>query len=400
MKYSNFCFLENNHYQFDHSIEAIAGLGCLRSLDSKGDLSDISTFQIQNRDWIFGHVAYDLKNKIEHLSSNHFDGINFPDYFFFVPDIVIIFRGDKVSIGVINSPDAAKIFTQINVYESGDISVEKSALIPRFTPEEYLNAVASIQKHIAKGDCYEVCFCVEYFRENCPINPVETFLQLNKLSPNPFASFYKMGDKYLLCASPERFLKKQKSNLISQPIKGTLKRSGKDALSDKEEKKRLLHDEKERAENIMIVDLVRNDLSRVCRKGSVKVRNFLEIHTFPQVHQMISTISGEVEEECTFGELLPATFPMGSMTGAPKIKAMELIEKFEKTRRGLFSGSVGYISPVGDFDFNVVIRSILYNETSNYLSVQVGSAITSKSDAKKEYAECNAKIEALIKTLK
>lgn len=400
MKYGNFCFLENNHYQFDNSIEAIAGLGCIHSVDAKGDLSDISTFQIQNKDWIFGHVAYDLKNKLEYLSSSHFDGIGFPDYFFFVPEIVIIFLGDKVSIGVFNSPDATKIFADINEYESGEISFNKSELIPRFTPEEYFNAVTSIQKHIAKGDCYEVCFCVEYFRENCPINPVETFLHLNKLSPNPFASFYKNGDKYLLCASPERFLKKQECNLISQPIKGTLKRSGKDALSDKEEKNRLLHDEKERAENIMIVDLVRNDLSRVCKKGSVKVRNFLEIHTFPQVHQMISTISGEVEKECTFGELLPATFPMGSMTGAPKIKAMELIEKYEKTRRGLFSGSVGYINPAGDFDFNVVIRSILYNEASNYLSVQVGSAIISKSDAKKEYEECNAKIEALIKSLK
>ena len=401
LKYSNFCFLENNQYQFDNSLDAIAALGCIRSVMDNGSdsLSDISTFQNENSDWIFGHLAYDLKNKIEALSSTHFDGIGFPDYLFFVPEIVIIFSGSDISIGVLNSTNARDIFEEINLFQPEHITFEKSGIKPRFTPEDYLKTVTSIQDHIAKGDCYEVCFCVEYFQENCPVNPVDSFIHLNKLSPNPFAAFYKTGDKYLLCASPERFLKKKGSEIISQPIKGTLKRTGKNSLSDLQEKNYLLNDEKERAENIMIVDLVRNDLSKVSKQGSVHVRNYLEIYTFPQVHQMISTISGEVEKDCTFGELLPATFPMGSMTGAPKIKAMELIEKYEKTRRGLFSGSVGYINPEGDFDFNVVIRSMLYNDASKYLSVQVGSAITSKSDAQKEYEECNSKIEAIIKSL-
>ena len=401
MKYGNFCFLDNNQYQFDNSVDAIAGLGSICCLTDTGQdsLTDISTFQKENQDWIFGHVAYDLKNKIEQLSSNNFDGIKFPDYMFFVPEIVIIFYGNKVSIGIMKPNDAGQIFEEINNYNPEHVSYEKFEINPRFQPEEYLKTVSSIQDHIAKGDCYEVCFCVEYFRENCSINPVESFIQLNKLSPNPFAAFYKNGNKYLLCASPERFLKKKDCEIISQPIKGTLKRSGKNTLSDIEEKDNLLNDEKERAENIMIVDLVRNDLSKVSKQGSVKVRNYLEIHTFPQVHQMISTITGEVEKECTFGELLPATFPMGSMTGAPKIKAMELIEKYEKTRRGLFSGSVGYINPNGDFDFNVVIRSMLYNDAGKYLSVQVGSAITSKSSGQKEYEECNSKIEAIIRSL-
>ena len=401
MKYSNFCFLENNQYQFDNSVDAIAGLGCIRSVRDSGpdSLTDISTFQKENKDWIFGHAAYDLKNKIEQLTTNHFDGIEFTDYLFFVPEIVIIFSVDTVSIGVLKPNSALQIYEDINHFQPDPVSHKKSEIKSRFTHEEYLETISSIQDHIAKGDCYEVCFCVEYFRENCPINPVESFIHLNKLSPNPFAAFYKSEDKYLLCASPERFLKKQGSTIISQPIKGTLKRSGENALSDNHEKDSLLNDEKERAENIMIVDLVRNDLSKVSKQGSVHVRNFLEIHTFPQVHQMISTITGEVEKECTFGELLPATFPMGSMTGAPKIRAMELIEKYEKTRRGLFSGSVGYINPEGDFDFNVVIRSMQYNEKSEYLSVQVGSAITSKSNAQKEYEECNSKIEAIIRSL-
>lgn len=401
MRYSNFCFLENNQYQFDHSIDALAGLGCIRAVIDSGPDSfpGISAFQKENKDWIFGHVAYDLKNKIEQLSSNNSDGIEFPDYLFFIPEVVIIFSGNMVSIGVMKPNDAGDIFENINNFHPVHVTHQKSEIKSRFTTEEYLKTVAIIQDHIAKGDCYEVCFCVEYYRENCPVNPVESFIHLNKLSPNPFAAFYKTGDNYLLCASPERFLKKQGSTIISQPIKGTIKRSGENALSDIQEKERLLNDEKERAENIMIVDLVRNDLSKISKQGTVKVRNYLEIHTFPQVHQMISTISGEVDKECTFGELLAATFPMGSMTGAPKIKAMELIEKYEKTRRGLFSGSVGYINPVGDFDFNVVIRSMLYNDKSKYLSVQVGSAITSKSNAQKEYEECNSKIEAIIKSL-
>ncbi len=402
MKYSNFCFLENNQYQFDNSIDAIAGLGCIRFVtDYKTDsVSGISTFQKENQDWIFGHVAYDLKNEIEELSSNHFDGIGFSNYLFFVPEIVIVFSGNNISIGVISPINSGQIFEDINNFQPVQISHEPIELKARFRPQEYIKTVSSIQDHISKGDCYEVCFCIEYFRENCSLNPVESFIHLNKLSPNPFASFYKTEDKYLLCASPERFLKKQGTTLISQPIKGTLKRSGKNTLSDLLEKDQLLNDEKERAENTMIVDLVRNDLSKVCKQGSVHVRNYLEIHTFPQIHQMISTISGQVDQNCTFGEILAATFPMGSMTGAPKIKALELIEKYEKTYRGLFSGTVGYINPEGDFDFNVVIRSILYNAESKYLSVQVGSAITAKSNAEKEYEECTSKIEAIIKSLK
>jgi para-aminobenzoate synthetase component 1 len=217
-----------------------------------------------------------------------------------------------------------------------------------------------------------------------------------KISPNPFSAFYKLDDKYLLCASPERFLKRKKNKLVSQPIKGTSRRS---AETDTQEKSLLHSDEKERAENIMIVDLVRNDLSKICEEGSVAVDEFLKIYSFPQVHQMISTISGNVRENISFSQIISALFPMGSMTGVPKKKVMELIEKYEKTKRGLFSGSVGYIDPDGNFDFNVVIRSILYNESRRYLSLQAGSAITWKSKPEKEYEECKIKIEAMIRSL-
>ncbi|MEO6682876.1 MAG: anthranilate synthase component I family protein [Ginsengibacter sp.] len=401
MKYSNFCLLENNDYKFDQSVDSIAGLGSITSIidEKTSSISDISTFQTNNQDWIFGHIAYDLKNKTEQLYSENIDRIGFSDFFLFVPEIVIIISKDTVSIGVHSKEEAQKILEEIDKVDIKFYKSEKSTLQPRFDHQEYLKTVASLQDHIARGDCYEVCFCVEYYSENCTIHPIEIFLQLNKLSPNPFAAFYKVEEKFLLCASPERFLKKKGMEVISQPIKGTLKRTGESSLSDKKEKQQLLNDEKERAENIMIVDLVRNDLSKICKQGSVKVRDFLEIHSFPQVHQMISTISGQVDKDCTFGEILQATFPMGSMTGAPKVKAMQLIEQYEKTRRGLFSGSIGYITPQGDFDFNVVIRSLLYNEEEKYLSCQVGSAITSKSNAEKEFEECSAKIEAIITSL-
>ncbi len=195
-----------------------------------------------------------------------------------------------------------------------------------------------------------------------------------------------------MCASPERFLKKTGNTIISQPIKGTSKRNNE---KDEEEKSALQLNEKERAENIMIVDLVRNDLSKICTEGSVSVKEYLKIYSFPQVHQMISTITGQLRENISFSEILSATFPMGSMTGAPKKRVMELLEKYERTKRGLFSGTVGYITPGGDFDFNVVIRSVLYNHETNYLSIQAGSAITFKSEPEKEYEECNVKIAAL-----
>lgn len=161
----------------------------------------------------------------------------------------------------------------------------------------------------------------------------------------------------------------------------------------------LAKDEKERSENIMIVDLVRNDLSKTAVKGSVKVEELCKVYSFDQVHQMISTVTSQIEENTHPIDVIKSTFPMGSMTGAPKISAMKIIENLEETKRGLYSGAVGYITPRGDFDFNVVIRSILYNHTQKYISFSVGSAITSKSDPLKEYEECLVKAKAMHEVL-
>lgn len=198
----------------------------------------------------------------------------------------------------------------------------------------------------------------------------------------------------MLSASPERYLKKDGETIISQPIKGTAKRS-KNILEDDRLKIALSQDTKERSENIMIVDLVRNDLSKTAIKGSVKVEELTKVYTFDQVHQMISTVTSKVEETTHPVDVIKSTFPMGSMTGAPKISAMRIIEDLEASKRGLYSGSVGYFSPTGNFDFNVVIRSILYNKTKKYVSYSVGGAITAKSDPLKEYEECLLKAKAM-----
>jgi len=397
-KFSNFCFLDNHNYDFDKSFECIAGFGVIKSIAASAinSLQQIDQFKKENPDWIFGHLSYDLKNEIEELSSQNDDYIGFEDFYFFVPEIVFIVSKEAVSIGADEKINTKDVFDKIISITAAENTFTKAELKSKFSKEEYLETVQKLQQHILRGDCYEICFCQEFFAENIQIDPVSVFIKLSKISPNPFSAFYKSSEKYLMCASPERFLKKTNDFIISQPIKGTSKRS---RLSDEEEKSLLKSNEKERAENIMIVDLVRNDLSKICVEGSVSVKEFLEIYSFPQVHQMISTIAGKLAENISLHDIFYATFPMGSMTGAPKKRVLELIEKYEKTKRGLFSGSVGYITPNGDFDFNVVIRSILYNEKNRYLSIPAGSAITWKSDAEKEFEECELKIEGMKKAL-
>lgn len=265
--------------------------------------------------------------------------------------------------------------------------------------EDYLHKIESIRQHIQRGDCYEINFCQEFYATNAQIDPLSVYRQLTDISPNPFACFYKLDDKYVLCASPERYLQKKGNRLLSQPIKGTFKRNLADAVADESLKQALTKSEKDRSENVMVVDLVRNDLSQVCKEGSVQVDELFGVYSFPQVHQMISTISGELKTGFGLAEILQASFPMGSMTGAPKRRVMELIEQYEVTKRGIYSGAIGYISPDNDFDFNVVIRSILYNATAAYLCYLVGGGITFYSDAEKEYEECLLKAAAIHKVL-
>jgi len=401
-KFSIFCFLDNHEYDFDKSYECVAGVGVLKSIISNGanSLRDIDQILQTTADWIFGHLAYDVKNEIENLQSYNPDYVCFPDFYFFIPEIVFILTEDELKIGVFNSAAAQKIYDEIISSEPIEgVRYPSPLLRARFSKEEYIETVKKLQQHILRGDCYEINFCQEFYSNQLVIDPLLVYKKLSELSPNPFSAFYKHNDKYLMCASPERFIKKKGNTIMSQPIKGTANRVKNDLAADEQRKDNLFYNDKERSENIMIVDLVRNDLAKICTQGSVSVKEFLKVYTFPQVHQMISTVAGNLKENISIADIFYATFPMGSMTGAPKKKVMELIEKYEKTRRGLFSGTLGYINPEGDFDFNVVIRSILYNQSNSYVSIQAGSAITFKSDPKNEYEECLLKITAMKKAL-
>jgi para-aminobenzoate synthetase component 1 len=270
---------------------------------------------------------------------------------------------------------------------------------PRFSREEYLSTVEALRGHILRGDCYEINFCQEFFSQPAFIDVPSTWWALSQASPNPFAAFYRLDHRYLLCASPERFLKKTGSILSSSPIKGTAPRQRGDVDADRRQQEKLYRSAKDRAENVMVVDLVRNDLARVCRPGTVRVDELFGIYPFPQVYQMISTVTGELLPQLDWTDAIKACFPMGSMTGAPKHRVTQLIARYERSRRGLFSGAVGYVTPEGDFDFNVVIRSLFYNEESRYLSYQVGSGITWYSDPAAEYEECLVKAEGIRRAL-
>ncbi len=402
-RFSIFCLLDNQQYNFDvPTFECLAGAGVHTkfNISSNKNLENLQHFLAENNDWIFGHLNYDIKNEIENLSSDNTDNINFPDLYFFIPEMVLILDEKFLQVGVLNE-NADDIFKSINdcTWQDQNKITNPPQLKSRFSKEEYIATVKHLQQHLHRGDCYEINFCQEFFAENIFIDPLLVYNQLIKLSPNPFSCFYKIDDKYLMCASPERYLKRINNKIISQPIKGTSKRFIHEKVNDDLSKNELLTNEKERAENVMIVDLVRNDLSKICEEGSVNVDELFGIYSFPQVHQMISTISGKLLPDVDFIDIIKATFPMGSMTGAPKKRVMELIEQYEKSRRGIFSGCVGYISPDKNFDFNVVIRSLLYNTANKYISIYAGSAITCKSDPEKEYEECLMKIEAMKKAM-
>jgi len=397
------CLLDNQQYQLPHhSFECLMAVGANRTVEaSAGNAFDqLLSFYETDRDWLFGHLSYDLKNELEPMTSTHFDGIGFPDLFFFVPRLIIQLGIREISISAPgNEHDIIYreiLSTPVPGFEPGRRQVTVQSRISR---DEYIGTIKKLQQHILRGDCYEINFCQEFFAENVSIDPPGVYHSLSTMSPNPFAAFYKLEDKYLLCSSPERYLKKSGHKIFSQPIKGTWQRDGADAVIDKKNKELLYNSPKDRSENVMIVDLVRNDLSKICEEGSVAVEELFGIYSFPQLHQMISTISGRIRPGIRFTDAIRATFPMGSMTGAPKKRVMELIEQYEQTRRGIFSGAVGYITPEGDFDFNVVIRSILYNSSRQYLSFPAGSGITWYSDPENEYEECLLKAAAIKKVL-
>ncbi|MEO8515645.1 MAG: anthranilate synthase component I family protein [Flavobacterium sp.] len=401
-------FLDSNNYpQHYGSYDVVLAVDAFTSIktDYYNAFEDLKQYQSQTKDWLFGYLSYDLKNDTEELISKNVDGLQFPDLFFFQPKKIFLLRGNELQICYLNMCDdeVEEDFEEIVKLEEKSNkgegkSTESIKIEQRISKVNYLEKINEMLVHIHHGDIYEANFCMEFFAEDAKINPLEMYQKLNMISEPPFATYFKNNTHYLLSASPERYLRKEGTKVITQPIKGTSKRFS-DVTLDEESKAALSQNPKERAENIMIVDLVRNDLSHTAEKGSVTVEELCGLYTFKQVHQIISTVVSEVAHTVSPIDIIRTTFPMGSMTGAPKISAMKIIEELEETKRGLYSGAVGYFTPTGDFDFNVVIRSILYNSEANYLSFSVGSAITAGSVPENEYEECLLKAKAMLEVL-
>ncbi len=413
------CLLDSNNYNFnkypakewvlavdtlDHISTGETGgapvLGVNALTQNSSALDTLKLFTRNLTTPVFGFLSYDLKNEIEQLQSNNYDGVGFPDMYFFKPRYIFEFTGNKLTVNR-NYPETFELVEAIEKCEvrntKYEVEIQNTTLKARTKKDAYLGNIEKIKQQIEAGDFYELNYCNEFYAEGAAIEPAAVFTRLNHKARAPFSSFIKLHDKYLLCASPERFIKKEGSKLISQPIKGTIKK-GTTVEENVILQEQLRTNEKERAENLMIVDLVRNDLARSSQPGTVQVEELCGIYEFTTVNQMISTVTSQIADTGAIDAIKHA-FPMGSMTGAPKVEVMKNIERYESFKRGLYSGSVGYISPEGDFDFNVVIRSILYNQTNQYLSIRVGGAITYDSIAESEWNEILLKAKGMMEVL-
>lgn len=388
---SFFCLLNSNQYPDKYSSlnwKLAYGNRVLLNAKSENAFADLHQFKKDSKHTIYGLLNYDLKNEVENLSSENIAHIEFPAICFFEEEVAIEETGNFLVST--SSLDFDWTDTENTRNEN-----KNSEIIHHVSKTEYLENVKKIQQHIIAGDVYELNYRIPFEIRNFNLNPIDLYFKLNERSPNPFSGILKMEHLYILSASPERYLRKINNKLISQPIKGTIKRTDNIAF----DKEQLLNSEKERAENVMIVDLVRNDLTKTAITGSINVDELFGIYTFPQLHQMISTISSEIDPKYSVVDTIKTTFPMGSMTGAPKVRAMQLIEQYESFKRGAYSGAMGYIDADNNFDFNVLIRSVFIDTKTNTLCFNVGSAITLDSNPEEEYEECLLKAQAIIEIL-
>lgn len=400
-QFSEICYLQSNGYADEYaSIKSLLAVDALYTFNTENG----NTFEALEKfkakypeQWMLGFFSYDLKNEIEQMETLFPNRLDFPDAYFFIPRTVIHFHYGKIEI---EAPHPEEIFKEIQqtILHKEEFTTPNIVFQARLSKDKYFDAFDNMMQHIRRGDIYEVNLCQEFFAEQAEIEPLKLYNQLNSISPTPFSTFFKQDDKFILSASPERFMAKRGTSLLSQPIKGTARRGDTEeedsAIIDK-----LRNNPKEIAENVMIVDLVRNDMTRSALPGTVAATRKLEVHTFKQVHQLISTITCTQHPQISDIQVLKNAFPPGSMTGAPKISAMQLCDRYENSRRGIYAGTVGYFAPNGDFDFNVIIRSLLYNSSRKYLSFHTGGALTIDADPETEYQECLLKASALLKTL-
>lgn len=395
-RFSIFCFLDHAvPEQPGSSFDCLLGAGVTDFFSSNRtlDYTGLRAFAQQEKRWLFGHLAYPSARQDARQ-------IPFEPQFFFQPQYVIALQGNECRMAI-SARDAWQVFQEIEQCTVVDphqpttgVSIQAGE-----SPESYKQKIESLLQHMHRGDCYEVNYCQYFQGNNFSLDPIALYGALAAVSPNPFSACYKLNDRYCLCASPERYLQLEGNRVISQPIKGTSPRFPADPEADALAASTLRNSVKEQRENVMVVDLVRNDLSRVCVPGSVRVSELFGIYAFPQVFQMISTVEGIRQSGINWVDVVEATFPMGSMTGAPKVRVMELIEQYETMPRGLFSGTIGYITPEGNADFNVVIRSLFYHARQQQLEYFVGSGITAYCDPQAEFEECNWKAAAIRRIL-
>jgi len=398
--------LNDRYYNYDCLI-AVSNTNALSKTLEKYNECDLfkqlNKLQNNSENWLFGYLGYDLKNEVEKLVSENKDHLEFPDVFFFEPEILFLQKNGNWTIESKQTDFELKhLIREIETYGPHKFYLENKSSFKiknRIDYSSYQKKISAIKEDIENGIYYELNLCREFYLENVSINPYQAFKDLCDLAQPPMAAFLKMKDQFIISASPERFLKKIDNKIIAQPMKGTIKRA-ENKVKDDLLKQQLKNSEKERAENVMIVDLMRNDLTRSSKLGSINVDNLFEVKSYKGFHTMVSTISATLRKDISPVEAIKNAFPIGSMTGAPKVKVLEKIEEYENTKRGIYAGAIGYFTPKGDFDFNVVIRTLLYNVQKKYLSFHTGGAIVYDSTAKAEYKETELKAENIIKILK
>lgn len=384
----------------------ILGIGVNRSLVVGGELRETQVFDAlekftEGAKWTFGWIGYDLKNSFLPVDAAFENPLGLPDLAWWEPKVVIKWSAEdaagtaEVVQGDASSELARKGLEAIKTEAPKEEVQAGEEMVWSWKKEEYLTQYEKVIDLIQAGDVYELNLCQTLWGSAPASESWPIFNALVSRTRAPFSAYMQCGDARVMSGSPERFLKRDGDTLISQPIKGTIAR-GSTAEEDARLKEQLSSSEKDRAENVMITDLVRNDLSRVAVRDSVEVSELCEIYTFETVHQMISEIKCKVDPDKGLSDILKATFPMGSMTGAPKISAMNNIDALEKMARGVYSGSVGYHTPEGDFDLNVLIRSLFHNATTEKIQASVGGAITALSKGEEELNECHIKADALI----
>lgn len=368
-------------------------------IQSTFDSSKLLEFENKHsKTYLFGYLGYDAKTDFyKSEKSNNPDFHNLPESIFYVPKHVIIKKnGNLLYFG---TEDGFKAISKLHITSYNKTSINRSVkLVCNTNFEEYKSNIESIHKHLQQGNIYEMNYCINFTATDCKIDSIESYKTLKQNTKAPFSTLFKFDETTILSASPERFFSKRDKTIFSQPIKGTAARDT-NSEKDLQIQKNLLNNQKEISENIMIVDLVRNDLSKIADKQSVSVPELCKLYSFETVHQLISTVKANIPNELTFSEIAKHIFPMGSMTGAPKLSAIQIIENVETFKRNIYSGTIGFIDPMNNMDFNVVIRSIIHNSQENTTSISVGGAITIKSTAKGEYDECLLKLKKIEESI-